>query len=76
MGPNFREIFPLLARNQVRFILIGGGAAIAHGSAKITYDIDVVYARDSENIRFPSECPSSLSALPSRSASRPTLLFR
>ena len=52
MGPNFREILPLLARNQVRFILIGGGAAIAHGSAKITYDVDVVYARDSENIRF------------------------
>src|SRR5439155_679108 len=52
MGPNFREILPLLARNQVHFIFIGGGAAIAHGSAKITYDIDVVYARDSENIRF------------------------
>jgi predicted nucleotidyltransferase len=52
MGPNFREILPLLARNQVRFILIGGGAAIAHGSAKITYDVDLVYARDAENIRF------------------------
>jgi len=51
MGPNFREILPLLARNQVRFILIGGGAAIAHGSAKITYDVDVAYARDPENIR-------------------------
>jgi predicted nucleotidyltransferase len=52
MGPNFREILPLLTRNQVRFILIGGGAAIAHGSAKATYDVDVVYARDAENIRF------------------------
>lgn len=52
MGPNFREILPLLARTQVRFILIGGGAAIAHGSAKVTYDVDVVYAREAENIRF------------------------
>jgi predicted nucleotidyltransferase len=52
MGPNFRDILPLLARNQVAFILIGGGAAIAHGSAKVTYDVDVVYARNPENIRF------------------------
>ena len=50
MGPNFREILPLLVRNNVRFILIGGGAAIAHGSARLTYDVDVVYARDSENL--------------------------
>ncbi len=52
MVANFREILPLFARNQVRFILIGGGAAIAHGSAKATYDVDVVYARDAENIRL------------------------
>jgi predicted nucleotidyltransferase len=51
MGPNFREILPLLVRNQVRFILIGGGAAIAHGSAQATYDVDVVYARDPDNIQ-------------------------
>jgi predicted nucleotidyltransferase len=52
MGPNFREILPLLASNQVRFILIGGGAAIAHGSTQATYDVDVVYARDPDNIQF------------------------
>jgi predicted nucleotidyltransferase len=38
-------------RNQVRFIVIGGGAAIVHGSAQATYDVDVVYARDQENLR-------------------------
>jgi predicted nucleotidyltransferase len=51
MGPNFREILPLLVQGNVRFIVIGGGAATAHGSARITYDVDVVYARDPENLR-------------------------
>lgn len=51
MGPNFREILPLLLRHNVRFIVIGGGAAIAHGLARATYDVDVVYARDAENLR-------------------------
>jgi predicted nucleotidyltransferase len=51
MGPNFREILPLLVQKHVRFILIGGGAATAHGSARVTYDVDVVYARDPENLR-------------------------
>jgi hypothetical protein len=50
MNPNFREILPLLVKSEVRFILVGGGAAIAHGSARATYDIDVVYARDLENM--------------------------
>jgi predicted nucleotidyltransferase len=51
VGPAFRELLPLLVTNHVRFIVIGGGAAIAHGSARATYDVDVVYARDPENIR-------------------------
>ena len=51
MEPNFREILPLLAKNRVRFILIGAGAAIAHGLARTTYDVDVVYCRDPEDMR-------------------------
>src|SRR5262249_22067628 len=47
---NFQELLPLLSRNSVRFIVVGGGAAIAHGSARFTSDVDVVYARDPENI--------------------------
>jgi predicted nucleotidyltransferase len=49
-NPNFKEILPLLLKHRVKFILIGGGAALAHGSARATYDVDVVYARDRENI--------------------------
>ncbi len=34
----------------VHYIVIGGWAAIIHGNARSTNDVDVVYARDSENI--------------------------
>ncbi|MBI1917890.1 MAG: hypothetical protein HYS12_24610 [Planctomycetes bacterium] len=68
MGPNFREILPLLVCHNVRFIVIGGGAALAHGSARATYDVDVVYARDAENLRKPCGCLAAPSALLARSA--------
>src|SRR5690242_1381599 len=51
MEANFTELLPALAQHGVRFIVVGGGAAIAHGSARLTSDVDVVYSRDSENIR-------------------------
>jgi predicted nucleotidyltransferase len=47
---NFAEILPLLVKHGVQFIVIGGGAAIAHGWAATTYDVDVVYARDPKNL--------------------------
>jgi predicted nucleotidyltransferase len=50
VNPNFSELLPLLANHGVEFILIGGGAAIAHGSARMTLDVDVVYSRSPENI--------------------------
>jgi predicted nucleotidyltransferase len=50
MAANFRELLPVLSQHQLRFIVVGGGAAIAHGSARSTQDVDVVYARDPENI--------------------------
>jgi len=48
---NFRAVVEALAGGQVRFIVIGGVAAIAHGTARLTLDLDVVYARDGDNIR-------------------------
>ena len=39
MAANFRELLPLLVRNGVRFIVVGGGAVIAHGSARLTSDV-------------------------------------
>lgn len=34
----------------VDFVVIGGVAATAHGSARVTYDIDLLYSRSDENI--------------------------
>lgn len=34
-----------LADARVEFILVGGLAANAHGSARVTTDVDVVYSR-------------------------------
>ena len=39
-----------LKRAKVDFVVIGGVAMGLHGSALITYDTDVMYARDRENI--------------------------
>jgi predicted nucleotidyltransferase len=50
VNPNFSELLPLLANHGVEFILVGGGAAIAHGSARMTLDVDVVYSRSPANI--------------------------
>lgn len=39
-----------LADAGVRFVLIGGMAAGVHGSSTITYDLDICYAGDHENL--------------------------
>ena len=40
----------VLADANVSFILVGGVAATAHGSARVTQDIDICYARSPENL--------------------------
>lgn len=57
MSPRFQDLLPLLAESGLRFIIIGGVAASAHGAARATYDIDIVYARDAENIQRLVELP-------------------
>jgi len=47
---NFRALLELLTQAEVDFILIGGGAATAHGSVRLTVDVDVVYKRSPENV--------------------------
>jgi len=47
---DFKALLRLLTENQVDFIIVGGAAATAHGSARLTFDLDIVYSRDSENI--------------------------
>ena len=47
---DFASILSLLKHEQVDFILIGGLAAMAMGSARATVDVDVVYSRDDDNM--------------------------
>lgn len=46
----FDELLAILGRYSVAFIVIGGAAAIAHGSARFTQDLDIVYQRSSANL--------------------------
>lgn len=47
---DFRALIQALAENDVAFILVGGLAAVAHGSARLTQDVDVVYSRAARNL--------------------------
>jgi hypothetical protein len=47
---DFRSLLTLLAGGHVEFIIVGGAAATAHGSARLTQDLDVVYRRTRENV--------------------------
>ena len=51
MTNDYRKIIPTLVQSKIKFIIIGGVAAIVHGSARTTLDLDVVYSRDPNNIR-------------------------
>lgn len=44
------HILHRLQAHGVRFVLIGGLAAKAHGSPTLTVDIDICYARDRDNL--------------------------
>lgn len=47
---DFDALIRALTESDVEFIIIGGLAASAHGSARSTSDLDVVYRRTTENI--------------------------
>jgi predicted nucleotidyltransferase len=49
-SPDFEAILRSLVESNVRFVLIGGLAMIAQGTANLTRDVDCLYARDPENI--------------------------
>jgi hypothetical protein len=48
---DFEKIIGVLVSANVDFIIVGGAAATAHGSARLTLDLDIVYSRQQENIR-------------------------
>lgn len=50
MIPDPEKILPILNDARVEYIVIGGVAMVAHGSARATFDIDLCYKRSKENI--------------------------
>jgi hypothetical protein len=46
---NLSQLLRALGAARVDSILVGGVAAAAHGSARLTQDVDVVYRRDADN---------------------------
>jgi hypothetical protein len=50
-----RAIFDLLERHGVRYVVIGGVAAILHGAAHVTTDVDVVPQDARDNLEHLSD---------------------
>ena len=46
----FKALLSNLQTEDVSFVIIGGVAATLHGVARVTFDLDVVYDRSSENL--------------------------
>jgi predicted nucleotidyltransferase len=61
MGQETRKLLEILRNGGVEFVLVGGWAAILHGSARTTLDLDVVYRRNKENIAKLSTALQSIS---------------
>jgi len=46
----FPSLLRALVDHRVEFIIVGGAAATAHGAARLTQDLDIVYSRHPENL--------------------------
>ena len=47
---DYAGLLRLLAERNIEYIVVGGVAAKAHGSARFTADVDIVYRRTKENL--------------------------
>jgi len=56
--PDFIAVLRALNSSNVRYVVIGGLAMIAHGANHINQDIDVSYARDRDNLKALAEALS------------------
>jgi hypothetical protein len=50
MMPNPEIFINLLNQSEVEYVVIGGVALVAHGSARATFDLDICYKRSKGNI--------------------------
>jgi len=56
------EIFACLDRHGVRYVLIGGLAAVLQGSPLATFDVDICPARGTDGLRRLAEALAELDA--------------
>ena len=68
------DLLKELHRLGVEFIIIGGMAAVAHGSAYLTLDLDLCYSRKKENLEKLAEALASFQ--PHLRGAPPDLPFR
>jgi predicted nucleotidyltransferase len=61
---NPRHILGLLTAHGVDFVVIGGIAAVLHGSPRVTQDLDVCFATDDANLDVLSKVLTELGARP------------
>ncbi|MFO0675859.1 MAG: hypothetical protein U0169_04955 [Polyangiaceae bacterium] len=50
LHPDFRDLLAEFVRADVRFVVLGGYAVGFHGKPRATKDLDLLVARDSENL--------------------------
>ena len=50
MTAQIEQLIRILSEGGVEYVLLGGVAALAHGSAMVTFDVDVCYRRDRQNV--------------------------
>jgi hypothetical protein len=50
MEPSFEKLLVRLADAKVQFVLVGGVAVTLHGYVRLTEDVDILVARDPENL--------------------------
>ncbi len=67
------RILGALSEAEVRYVLIGGMAAILHGDAGVTLDLDIAPAFDPDNLERLAAALRSLGGGIARKLSHPTL---
>jgi hypothetical protein len=70
----FEEIVDLMTAHQVEFLVLGGQAESLLGGARVTFDTDLCYRRDAENLRRLAEALRELK--PTLRGAPPGLPFR
>ena len=56
------RLLGVLTRSEVDFVVIGGIAAVLHGSARATFDLDVCFAPDAANLERLGDALGALQA--------------